>query len=39
MIPGGESTVMGKLMVAYGLVEPLRALSPRARRSGAPARG
>jgi 5'-phosphate synthase pdxT subunit len=25
VIPGGESTVMGKLMVAYKLVEPLRA--------------
>jgi 5'-phosphate synthase pdxT subunit len=26
VIPGGESTVMGKLMVEYGLLEPLRAL-------------
>jgi 5'-phosphate synthase pdxT subunit len=26
VIPGGESTVMGKLMVVYGLLEPLRAL-------------
>jgi 5'-phosphate synthase pdxT subunit len=26
IIPGGESTVMGKLMVDYDLVEPLRAL-------------
>lgn len=26
IIPGGESTVMGKLMVAYGLDAPLRAL-------------
>lgn len=26
VIPGGESTVMGKLMTQYGLIEPLRAL-------------
>jgi 5'-phosphate synthase pdxT subunit len=26
IIPGGESTVMGKLMVAYGLDQPLRSL-------------
>jgi 5'-phosphate synthase pdxT subunit len=26
VIPGGESTVMGKLMVEYGLLEPLRSL-------------
>jgi pyridoxal 5'-phosphate synthase pdxT subunit len=26
VIPGGESTVMGKLMVAYGLDQPLREL-------------
>jgi 5'-phosphate synthase pdxT subunit len=26
IIPGGESTTIGKLMVAYGLVEPLRDL-------------
>src|SRR5262252_4401555 len=26
VIPGGESTVMGKLMVAYGLDAPLREL-------------
>src|SRR5579883_2038401 len=26
IIPGGESTVMGKLMVAYGLDQPLRDL-------------
>ena len=26
VIPGGESTVMGKLMVEYGLAQPLRAL-------------
>src|SRR5260370_16637893 len=26
VIPGGESTVMGKLMVAYGLDQPLRDL-------------
>ncbi|HEU5437676.1 MAG TPA: pyridoxal 5'-phosphate synthase glutaminase subunit PdxT [Ktedonobacterales bacterium] len=26
VIPGGESTVMGKLMVEYGLLEPLRTL-------------
>jgi 5'-phosphate synthase pdxT subunit len=26
VIPGGESTVMGKLMIAYGLDEPLRRL-------------
>ena len=26
IIPGGESTVMGKLMVAYGLLQPLRHL-------------
>ncbi len=25
IIPGGESTTIGKLMVAYGLLEPLRA--------------
>ena len=25
IIPGGESTTMGKLAVAYGLVEPLQA--------------
>jgi 5'-phosphate synthase pdxT subunit len=25
ILPGGESTTMGKLMVAYGLLEPLRA--------------
>ena len=25
IIPGGESTAIGKLMVAYGLLEPLRA--------------
>ncbi len=25
IIPGGESTTIGKLMVAYGLIEPLRA--------------
>lgn len=25
IIPGGESTVMGKLMTEYGLIEPLRA--------------
>ncbi|HKC76191.1 MAG TPA: pyridoxal 5'-phosphate synthase glutaminase subunit PdxT, partial [Chloroflexota bacterium] len=24
VIPGGESTTIGKLMVAYGLLEPLR---------------
>lgn len=29
IIPGGESTTIGKLLVAYGLVEPIRA---RARR-------
>jgi 5'-phosphate synthase pdxT subunit len=28
-IPGGESTTMGKLMVAFDLVEPLRAFSAR----------
>ena len=26
ILPGGESTVMGKLMIAYDLVEPLRSL-------------
>ena len=26
VIPGGESTVMGKLMITYGLVQPLREL-------------
>ena len=26
IVPGGESTVMGKLMVAYGLLEPLQHL-------------
>jgi 5'-phosphate synthase pdxT subunit len=26
IIPGGESTVMGKLMIAYGLDQPLRSL-------------
>lgn len=26
IIPGGESTVMGKLMITYGLVEPVRRL-------------
>jgi len=25
IIPGGESTTIGKLMIAYGLLEPLRA--------------
>jgi len=29
VIPGGESTVMGKLMVEYGLAQPLRALIAR----------
>ncbi len=24
IIPGGESTTIGKLMVAYGLLEPVR---------------
>ncbi|MCL4534537.1 MAG: pyridoxal 5'-phosphate synthase glutaminase subunit PdxT [Bacteroidetes bacterium] len=27
IIPGGESTTIGKLMVAYGLLEPLRRLA------------
>jgi 5'-phosphate synthase pdxT subunit len=27
IIPGGESTTIGKLAVAYGLIEPLRAFS------------
>jgi 5'-phosphate synthase pdxT subunit len=26
ILPGGESTVMGKLMIAYDVVEPLRSL-------------
>ena len=29
IIPGGESTTIGKLLVAYGLLEPLRALATR----------
>jgi 5'-phosphate synthase pdxT subunit len=29
IIPGGESTTMGKLAVAYGLIEPLRAFGQR----------
>lgn len=29
VIPGGESTVMGKLMAEYGLAQPLRALIDR----------
>jgi len=29
IIPGGESTTMGKLAVAYGLMEPLRAFGAR----------
>jgi 5'-phosphate synthase pdxT subunit len=35
ILPGGESTTIGKLMVEYGLLEPLRALL----RAGLPAYG
>jgi len=30
IIPGGESTTIGKLMIAYGLLEPLRAFGNQA---------
>ena len=39
IIPGGESTTIGKLAVHYGLMEPLRAVCRRRRPSGAPAPG
>src|SRR5436309_2417472 len=29
IIPGGESTTIGKLLVAYGLIEPIRECSER----------
>src|SRR5258706_13580423 len=35
IVPGGESTTMGKLLVAYGLEEPIRA----AARDGLPVWG
>ena len=38
IIPGGESTTIGKLAVAYSLMEPLRHLGA-SRPSGAPAPG
>ena len=38
ILPGGESTTMRRLIDAYGLREPIAALSPRpARRCSAPA--
>ena len=39
IIPGGESTTIGKLAVAYGLMEPLRQFGRRSMLSGAPAPG
>ena len=39
IIPGGESTTIGKLAVDYGLMEPLRALWPPARHLGHLRRG
>ena len=37
VIPGGESTTMSKLMVAYGLEAPIRELHAAGRPCSAPA--
>lgn len=38
ILPGGESTAIGKLMNAYGLMDAIREFGQK-RRSGAPVRG